>query len=135
MRVERIELSASVLSGQRSTTELHTHIAFIKNNKNNIAKTWKYGNFLVQYPRLRPFLFMQNKDIQDAWWKPGITLFVQISTLIAVPIIASVYLGAYIDETYHITPYGTVTCTSLALILSYFKMKKYILHYLDSQKK
>jgi hypothetical protein len=25
VRVERIELSASVLSGQRSTTELHTH--------------------------------------------------------------------------------------------------------------
>ncbi len=135
MRVERIELSASVLSGQRSTTELHTRIAFIKNNKNNIAKTWKYGNFLVQYPRLRPFLFMQNKDIRGAWWKPGITLFFQISTLIIVPIIASIYLGAYIDKIYHITPYGTGICIILALVLSYLKTKKYILRYLDSQKK
>jgi hypothetical protein len=30
VRVERIELSASVLSGQRSTTELHTHISLLQ---------------------------------------------------------------------------------------------------------
>jgi hypothetical protein len=38
-----------------------------------------------------------NNTKKEAWWKPGLVLFLKVSSWIAFPIIIALYLGRYLD--------------------------------------
>lgn len=45
----------------------------------------------------------QNSN-QGPWWKPGVQIFSEVSTWIAVPIILALIAGKYLDEHYDTKP-------------------------------
>ena len=72
-------------------------------NRFNIAKTWKYRNYLLLCfcGNLSHFLFMNNKNFEKPWWREGVILFTKVSSYIAVPIILASFTGKFLDKKYN----------------------------------
>lgn len=70
---------------------------------------------------------MNNKN---DWWKPGIIVFIKVSTSIAVPIVVSLFLGKYLDNIFNTAPWIFLGLTFIAFGISIFAIwvtvKKYM---------
>ncbi len=63
--------------------------------------------------------FGENKNNKNVpWWQPGMMLFVQLSGWIAVPIIAAVFLGNWLDQKYNTRPWLFLLTVLLAFVIS-----------------
>ncbi len=74
---------------------------------------------------------MNNQDNKqnNAWWQPAITIFSQVTGLIAGPIIIALFLGKYLDERYNTEPWYFIGLTGLAFIISCVSIVKITLNY------
>ena len=59
----------------------------------------------------------QNNEL---WWKPAIIVFASVSAWIAVPIIAALYLGKYLDKKYASQPKFFLILIAVAFLITIF---------------
>ena len=78
------------------------------------------------------FLFMQ-KDNKD-WWRPGLVVFTRTSAYIAFPIIIALFIGKYLDNKYHTTPYIVLASMVLAFTVSITLIWKSLKLYIEDLK-
>lgn len=78
---------------------------------------------------------MDNKPSNNAWWRPGLIMFAKVSISITVPILASFFLGRYLDIKYHTTPWIFLSLTGVAFIISIFSIWKNLVVYLKDLEK
>ena len=62
------------------------------------------------------------KNTKAPWWQPGLVLFGRLSGWIAVPVIAGVFIGKYLDRRYKTEPWLFLLSVGAAFILSTFGM-------------
>ncbi len=58
------------------------------------------------------------KNNQNRGWQYGLSLFVQLSGWLAVPIIIALFLGKWLDEKYQTDPWWFLLCTAMAFIIT-----------------
>lgn len=65
---------------------------------------------------------MKNEKNNDKapWWQPGLLLFMRLSGWIAVPVIAAVFLGKWLDKKYDSEPWLFLVSVGVAFALSTF---------------
>jgi F0F1-type ATP synthase assembly protein I len=74
---------------------------------------------------------MNEIEKKEAWWKPGIVLFIRISGWIAVPIIIGLYLGKYLDTKYDTTPWMFIGMMALAFTTSMIAIARIAIKYIN----
>ncbi|MCK4744675.1 AtpZ/AtpI family protein [Candidatus Parcubacteria bacterium] len=55
---------------------------------------------------------------KNNWWQPGVELFLKLSGWIAVPIIAAIFLGKWLDDKYGTEPKLFLLSVFIAFIIS-----------------
>ena len=81
-----------------------------------------------------PFVFMveneKNSLNKEAWWKPGMAIFMQMSVYIVVPILVSFFVGKKWDNLFDTEPLLFIVSMSIAFTISIIAIvrvsKKYI---------
>ena len=65
---------------------------------------------------------MENKPDENKapWWQPGLVLFARLSGWIAVPVIAAVFIGKWLDKKYNSEPWLFLISVGIAFFLSMF---------------
>lgn len=59
--------------------------------------------------------FMDNNNtIKEAWWKPGLSIFAQMSGWIAGPVIVALFIGKFLDNYFQTKPVIFIACMILA---------------------
>ena len=53
-----------------------------------------------------------------AWWQPGMQLFLRLSAWICGPIIVAVFVGRYLDRTFHTAPWLFLVTVVITFIFS-----------------
>ena len=61
-----------------------------------------------------------NEQNNELWWKPAIIVFASVSAWIAVPIIAALYLGKYLDKKYASQPKFFLILIVVAFLITIF---------------
>ena len=61
-----------------------------------------------------------NQQNNELWWKPAIIVFASVSAWIAVPIIAALYLGKYLDKKYASQPKFFLIVIAVAFFITIF---------------
>lgn len=61
---------------------------------------------------------------QRAWWQPAVLIFLRMSAWIAVPVIAAVFLGKWLDEKYQSEPWLFLISVGIAFLVSMFGLVK-----------
>ena len=61
-----------------------------------------------------------NQQNNELWWKPAIIVFASVSAWIAVPIIAALYLGKYLDKKYASQPKFFLILIAVAFLITIF---------------
>jgi F0F1-type ATP synthase assembly protein I len=69
------------------------------------------------------------------WWKPGVKLFSEVSSWIAIPIIASLIIGKKIDAHYGTQPIIFLIFTGFGFLISSFGIVKTVLKYMKKIEK
>ena len=60
---------------------------------------------------------LENKNLQP-FWRPALFLASQVTGWIVVPIIASLYIGKWLDQKYGTEPWLFLSLTALAFIIT-----------------
>lgn len=60
----------------------------------------------------------KTRSENDAWWKPAVVVFGEVTGWIVVPIIGALYLGRYLDERQSTGNVYFLSLTALAFIIS-----------------
>lgn len=85
-----------------------------------------------------PFIFVaQNEDNLNPngpWWKPGMQIFSEISTWIAVPIVLALILGKYLDTRYDTKPTILLISVGLAFLISAYGIVKSVRNFMNKLK-
>lgn len=55
---------------------------------------------------------------KNNWWQPGVELFLKLSGWIAVPIIAAIFLGKWLDDKHGTEPWLFLLSVFIAFIIS-----------------
>lgn len=63
---------------------------------------------------------MSEQPKQAPWWQPGLLLFLKLSSWIAGPILAAVFLGKFLDRQFDTEPWIFLSLTALAFLFSTF---------------
>ena len=65
---------------------------------------------------------MENKSTENKapWWQPGLVLFARLSGWIAVPVIAAVFVGKWLDKKYNSEPWLFLISVGVAFFFSMF---------------
>lgn len=71
----------------------------------------------------------QSGKAKSDWWKPGITIFVQVSAWIAAPILLALFVGKWLDDKYGTEPWLFLGLTALAFVISSVGIIKVTLDY------
>jgi uncharacterized membrane protein YcjF (UPF0283 family) len=58
------------------------------------------------------------KNSSKAWWQPALIIFAKFSGWIALPLIASLYLGKWLDKKYNTEPWLFLTSVAVAFLIS-----------------
>ena len=77
---------------------------------------------------------MNDKNNQkEAWWKPAVTISVNISSWIAFPIIIALILGKYLDKKYNSSPWFFIGLSIIAFMVSMIAIWKILMEYLKKE--
>ena len=60
----------------------------------------------------------EEKNPKIPWWQPGLALFARLSAWIAAPVILAVFVGKYLDQKMHTTPWIFLLCVACAFTFS-----------------
>ncbi len=60
----------------------------------------------------------ESLDAEQAWWKPALVLFSEVTGWIVIPLIAALYGGQYLDERQGTTNVYFLSLTAAAFIIS-----------------
>ena len=73
-----------------------------------------------------PFVFMveNNQNNNGPWWKPGMQIFSEVSTWIAVPIILALVVGKYLDNRYDTKPTLLLLSAGISFLISAYGIVK-----------
>lgn len=55
---------------------------------------------------------------KNNWWRPGVELFLKLSGWVAVPVIAAIFLGKWLDKKYNTDPWLFLFSVFIAFIIS-----------------
>jgi len=77
----------------------------------------------------------ENKSKNSIWWKPAVEVFSEISTWIALPVIAAAIGGKSLDERYGTKPYLLLALTGVAFLISSYGIVKAVKKYAAKIKK
>jgi len=61
---------------------------------------------------------MSSMSSKKAWWQSAMTIFGQVTGLIAAPILIALFLGRYLDEKNGSEPWFLIGLTGIALTIS-----------------
>ncbi|MEA3399548.1 MAG: AtpZ/AtpI family protein [Patescibacteria group bacterium] len=75
---------------------------------------------------------MSKEKKKKLWWKPAITIAINISGWVAGPIIIALFLGKHLDKKYDTAPWIFIGLTIIAFIISITAIWKILKKYLDS---
>jgi len=75
-----------------------------------------------------------NKHNIELWWKPATMVFVSVSAWIAIPIIAALYLGKYLDYKYNSQPKFFLVLIIVAFLVTIFGIMKILKKYIKKMK-
>lgn len=78
---------------------------------------------------------MNNKKKQEPWWKHGMEVFAGVTAWIVGPIIASLYLGNWLDHKYHTANKYLLICVGVAFIVTNIGLVSLTLQAQDKLKK
>lgn len=81
---------------------------------------------------------MDNKDLQNIWWKPYMGMMIDISGWLVVPIVSALILGKWLDARYQVKPAFTIFFIALAFLLSIFgimRESKHIMKKMENENK
>jgi F0F1-type ATP synthase assembly protein I len=78
---------------------------------------------------------MDNKDTKDAWWKPAVFMFAQVSAWVAIPVILALFIGRYFDSKYNTAPWIFIILTGIAFFISLLGIWKILTKYIDEIEK
>ncbi len=73
----------------------------------------------------------KNSNKVQAWWKPGIEIFSQVSGWIAAPIILALITGKWLDTRYDTKPWIFLGLTGIAFLISCFGIVRVVKKYMD----
>lgn len=59
-----------------------------------------------------------NKQGEKAWWQEGMVVFAQVSGWIAGPIIAALFIGAWLDNKFQTGTFYFYVCIAVAFVVS-----------------
>jgi len=54
----------------------------------------------------------------EPWWKPGLQMAAQIIGWIAIPIIAALFIGSWLDEKFDSTPFYLLVSVGVAFVIT-----------------
>ncbi len=81
---------------------------------------------------------MDNNTQQDsqieAWWKPALEIFSEVSTWIVVPIVVALAIGKTLDKHFGTKPWIFIGLAILAFIFSSMKIVKIVKRYAENLK-
>ncbi len=78
---------------------------------------------------------MDNKKNKKPWWEPGLALFFRIFTSTVIPIILALYIGKYLDDKYHTTPWIFLGLTLIAFLISIILIWRNLSKYMKNVEK
>lgn len=64
-----------------------------------------------------------------AWWQPAMTIFSQVTGLIAGPILIALFVGKALDKKYNTDPWIFLGLTTVAFFISCFGIAKVAIDY------
>jgi F0F1-type ATP synthase assembly protein I len=67
---------------------------------------------------------IKNERKKEAWWQSALLMFARLSAWIAVPIIAAIFIGDWLDKKYHTEPWFFLGATAIAFIISIIGLVK-----------
>ncbi|MSU55541.1 MAG: AtpZ/AtpI family protein [Candidatus Taylorbacteria bacterium] len=68
---------------------------------------------------------------KNPWWKPAIEILGQVSMWVVVPIMASLFIGKYLDTRYGTSPWMFLTLSCIGFIISSFGIVRTTKDYLQ----
>jgi F0F1-type ATP synthase assembly protein I len=72
-----------------------------------------------------------NKD----WWQEAVSIFSEVTGLIVVPIVGSLYLGGYLDKKYNSEPWFFLGLTLVGVIVATSAISRIATRYINQQEK
>lgn len=54
----------------------------------------------------------------EPWWLPAMKIFAQASGLIIVPLLIGLFLGQWLDDRYHTTPWLQISAVAVAFVVT-----------------
>lgn len=72
------------------------------------------------------------KNLKEAWWKQGVTLFSEVSSWIVGPIILALIFGKMLDNHYGTKPWIFLGLTGLSFLVSCYGIFKIVSRYMKS---
>ncbi|MDO8590666.1 MAG: AtpZ/AtpI family protein [bacterium] len=73
---------------------------------------------------------MEQNKTSEAWWKPAVQIFGQVSTWVVVPIVLALIVGKNLDARYATKPWIFLGLTCLAFLISSFGIVLVITKYM-----
>ena len=74
----------------------------------------------------------ENNKESQVWWGPAVAIFSEVAGWIAGPIIAALFIGKWLDQKYHTSPWLFLLSMGLAFFISSFGIIKITLNYIKN---
>ncbi len=74
------------------------------------------------------------KENLEAWWKPALEIFVEVSTWIVVPIIFALAIGKILDKYFGTKPWIFIILVILGFVFSSMKIVEVVKRYTENVK-
>lgn len=72
---------------------------------------------------------MTEKNTKEAWWKPAIEIFIEISAWVVVPILVALVVGKQLDAHFETRPWIFLGFAATGFLISSIGMIKAVLKY------
>ena len=76
----------------------------------------------------------EDKNKKEIWWKPAVEIFSEISTWIAVPIIAALIAGKALDKHYGTAPWMLLILAGIGFLISSFGIVRAVKRFVEKTK-
>lgn len=78
---------------------------------------------------------VQQDNNLEAWWKPALEIFTEVSTWIVVPIVLALGIGKTLDRHFGTKPWIFIILAVFGFIFSSVKIVKIVKKYVENVKK
>lgn len=60
----------------------------------------------------------KNEKSNEAWWQPGLRLFLRLNVWIIIPILVGIIVGKKLDSIFHTAPWLFFLCVAISFMFS-----------------